>query len=390
MEKARVYSRIVLSLFVLAAFVIPSIVIATPGGASPPPPSPAWTFVVYVDGDNNLEQYWDANSLPWLMAVPPSSDVNIVALLDRRSTTGTQVLKISGSTVTVVETLGEFDFGDPATVTWGINRAAALYPSTYFAFTMWDHGWGWEFICQDVTSGSEIDVLELQGAIAASNKRLDVLAFDACCMGNAEAIYQVAQTNLVSYVVGSEESVPGDGFPYDKMLTRLVNNPAMAPREFAAAMVDGWADYYSKIKSAAGYTLSAIDVAGMKASVGTFSTWSAKMLELLPSYKSYYETARKQANKMWGADFVDLYDYGYHLLGQSGVTDAGLRTATQNMMSSIGPYVVHMWNGSKMTDCGGITFWFGVRSYWTTYSADYVQLNFPIDTGWGNFLTAYN
>jgi hypothetical protein len=378
-------------MFVVGAFIVPGYVIVAPGGASAAPPGPAtWTFVVYVDGDNNLEQYWDANSLPWLMAVAPSDQVNIVALLDRRSTTGTQVLKISGSTVTVVETLGELDFGDPATVTWGINRAAALYPSTYFALTMWDHGWGWEFICQDTTSGSEIDMMELQGAIAASNKRLDVLAFDACCMGNAEAIYQVAQTNLVSYVVGSEEAVPGDGFPYDKMLTRLVNNPAMTPREFSAAMVDGWADYYNKIKSAAGYTLSAIDVSGMMASVGTFSAWSAKMLELQPSYKIYYEAARKSANKMWGADFADLYDYGYHLLGQSGVTDTGLRTATQNMMSSIGTYVVHKWNGAKMTDCGGITFWFGVRSYWTTYSADYLQLQFPINTGWGNFLTAYN
>lgn len=350
-----------------------------------------WTYAIFVNADNNLETYWDSKSLPWLKLVPASSDVNIVALLDRRSTTGAEVLKFSGSTVTVVETYAELDMGDPAVLTWWIDRARQLYPSTYFALTMWDHGYGWIYISHDETSGNKISMPELQSAISNAGDMIDVLAFDACNMANAEVVYQVSLTNLVSYVVASEETIPGDGFPYDKMLTRLVKNPGMSPRDLAIALVDGWSDYYKTQKWASTVNLAAIDVAAMKNSLPSFTAWSAKMFELLPTYKSYYATALKNAHTMWGTYyFVDLYDYGYTLLITKGVTDPALRTATAAMQAPILSYVVKVWNAAKMTDCMGITFYWATASDWATRGADYMQTAFATATGWGNFLAAYN
>jgi len=359
--------------------------------AAGPTPAASWTYAIFANADNNLEAYWDSKSLPWLKLVPASSEVNIVALLDRQSTTGTEVLKFSGSTVTVVETYGEFDMGDPAVVTWWIDRARTLFPSTYFALSFWDHGYGWIYISDDQTSGNTISMPELQAAITNAGDMIDVLAFDACNMANAEVVYQVSLTNLVSYVVASEETVPGDGFPYDKMLTRLVSNPGMSPREFAMAMVDGWADYYKTQKWASTVNLAAIDVAAMKNSVPSFTAWSGKMLELLPTYKSKYATALKNAHTMWGTYyFVDAYDYGYTLLNTRGVTDPALRTATADMQASVLSYVVKVWNAAKMTDCKGMTFYWASSSDWSTRGADYMATAFATATGWGSFLAAYN
>jgi hypothetical protein len=367
--------------------IAPCVAMARPVAAE----TASWTYAIFGNADNNLEMYWDSKSLPWLKLVPASSSVNIVVLLDRESTSTVEVLKINGGVVTVVETYGEMDLGDPAVVTWWINRATTLFPSTYFAFNFWDHGYGWKYISDDFTSGNRISMPELQSAISNAGKRIDVLAFDACNMANAEVVYQVAKTNLVTYVIASEETVPGDGFPYDKMLTRLVNNPAMLPRDLSIALVDGWADYYKTQRWASSVNLAAIDVEGMESTIGTFTTWTARMSQLLPSYEGYYATALKNSHKMWGTSyFVDTYDYGYTLLITKGVTDATLRTATQNMENAVLSYVVKVWNAAKMTDCKGITFYWGTGSDWTAGQADYLNLAFSVDTGWGSFLTAYN
>ncbi len=367
--------------------VAPCVMMVRPAAGS----TASWTFAIFGNADNNLETYWDSKSLPWLKLVPASSSVNIVVLLDRESTSTVEVLSINGGVVTVVETYGELDMGDPTVATWWINRAATLFPSTYFAFCFWDHGYGWNYISDDFTSGNTISMPELQSAIANAGKRIDVLAFDACNMANAEVVYQVAKTDLVTYMVASEETIPGDGFPYDKMLTRLVNNPSMLPRDLSIALVDGWGDYYKTQKWASTVNLAAIDVEGMESAIGTFITWSSKMMELLPTYESKYATALKNAHTMWGTSyFVDLYDYGYTLLITKGVTDVALRAATQNMENTVLTYIVKAWNAAKMTDCKGITLYWGVGSDWSSRQAEYQTLAFSFETGWGSFLAAYN
>lgn len=377
---------------VMGMLVVPGLALAKPvARGGPPGGGTSWTYAIYMDGDNNLETYWAGTSLPMLEAVPVNANLNIVAFVDLGSTSGMSVQKISGTTVTTVQTLPEMNMGDPATLTWAINQAAALYPSTYLALSMWDHGYGWNYVCKDDTSGDSLSMQELQAGIANAGKKIDVLAFDCCNMGNIEVAYQVSLTNLVSYMIGSEETVPGNGFPYDLMLNNLAANPAMLPRDFSIAMVAAWGQYYSGMTWATTVNLAAIDVMQLKATISTFSTWSADMKSLLPGYKSSYATALKGTYNMWGTHyFTDLYDYGLHLKAVRGVTDAKLKADTTTMQSAVQSYILSVWDGSHMTQCKGISLYFGTGNEWTGHSAAYNQLAFAIDTGWGAFLTAYN
>lgn len=353
---------------------------------------PSWTYAIYMDGDNNLEMYWDGYSLPMLQAVAPSADVNIVAMVDLQSTTGTEIVKISGSTVTVVETAPEMNMGDPATLTWWITKASTLFPSTNLALSLWDHGYGWIYVCKDDTSGGEsLSMPELQAAIEGAGKRIDVIAFDCCNMANVEVAYQLSLTNLVSYMVGSEETVPADGFPYDLMLGSLVSYPAMTPQEFSVAMVDGWAGYYYDEYWANTVNLAAIDVAQVGATIGTFTQWSADMITLLPDYEKQYESALKNSYTMWATHyFPDLYDYGSTLVTTKGVTDATLITDTAVMQGAVGSYCIAVWDGSHMTECVGISLYWGTGFDWKDRGTAYLELAFAQETGWGEFLTAYN
>lgn len=377
---------------VMGMLVVPGLALAKPVQRGPAAgTSTTWTYAIYMDGDNSLETYWAGTSLPLLEAVPASANLNIVAFVDLKSTSGMTVEKISGTTVTTVLTAPEMNMGDPATLTWAINEAAALYPSTYFALSMWDHGYAWNYVCLDDTSGDSLSMQELQAGIANAGKRIDVLAFDCCNMGNIEVAYQVSLTNLVSYMVASEETVPGNGFPYDKMLMNLYNNPAMLPRDFSMAMVDAWGAYYATQKWASTVNLAAIDVVQLKATISTFSTWSADMKTLLPSYKALYATALKVTYNMWATHyFTDLYDFGAHVKTTRGITDAKLKADTTAMQNAVSSYCIKVWDASKMTACKGISLYFGTGSEWTGHAAAYKTLAFAVDTGWGAFLTAYN
>ena len=371
-----------------AILLAPGILLVAPAGRAET--TATWTYAIYVAGDNSLENYWDSTTLPFLQAVPPSDQVNLVALKDLKTTSTTEIVKVSGTTVTTVETYGEMDTGSPATLTWWIDRATTLWPSTYFALMLWDHGYGWHYICTDDTSASSIDMPELQSAIANAGETIDILAFDACNMAMIEVAYQVSLTNLVGYMVASEEYEAGDGLPLTTILTPLVSNPTMTPRDLSIVMVDAYGAHYGTTNGGK-MTLASIDVPQLRATIGTFTAWSARMSYLLPTYKAYYASAVKATHYMTAApSFLDLYDLGYHLLGTKGVTDTQLRTATAAMQSALQSYMVDFWGGPKMTDCRGISFYWATYNDWYYDETAYTLNAFAVDTGWAAFLDAYN
>lgn len=378
----------ILSVVLAAVLVVPGLLLVAP--TSKAETNASWTFAIYVAADNSLEPYWESTTLPFLQAVPASDDVNIVAMLDMGSTSSIEIVKVSGSTVTTVGTYAEMDTGDPATLTWWIDQATTLWPSTYFAVSLWDHGFGWQFICSDDTSGSRIDMPELESAITDAGDMIDVLAFDACNMAMAEVAYAVSLTELVQFMVASEEYGPGDGIPLDDILTTLVNDPTMSPGDFAAVMVDEWGIHYGKTNGGR-MTLASIDVAEFGARMGNFNNWSARMMYMLPTYENYYLSAVQRSHAMTAIPyFVDLYDLAYHLLAESGITDETLRSLTTQVRSDVQAYVADFWGGSKMGDCGGITFFWADSNAWSWYGADYLDTQFAVDTGWGDFLETIN
>jgi len=350
-----------------------------------------WTVAIYVSGDNSLERYWDDSSLPGLLLLPGNSMFRIVAYVDRLSTQGTEVVEISGSSWEVVSDLPEMDFGSGATFEWFLEDVALNYPSDRLAVVAWDHGYAWRYISDDVTSGSRITMPAFQMAIENAGVFIDLLAFDACNMAAIEVAYQVSLTGLVGIMVGSEESVPTTGFPYDLMLGPAAADPSRTPEQVATDMVAGFRAFYEPQTWASTVALSAVDVASIGASAKALSSWVGAMHSCLPLYAENYKHALGDSYSAWATHYhVDLADFGEMLLADASVTDKKLRMSTADVVSVVDESTIAFWGGRAAEESRGLTLWWGWGGDWTYYSEAYAEVAFAIDTGWWDFLADYN
>ncbi len=385
------YAKLCLGILTAALLLVPGLTIVKPAEGAGESIVP-WTIALYINGDNDLERYWDEYSLPALENIPASSGVNIVAMMDWVAQNGTSLYEISGGVTTLITVYEEKNFGDGATFEWFITETSTLYPSEKLAVIGWDHGYAWRYFSDDQTSGDKITMPELQAAIQNAGVPIDILAFDACNMAAIEVVYQVSLTGLVDILVGSEETIPMNGYAYDLMLTPVANDPSRTATQVATDMVDGWAAYYDPLNWAQSVCLSAIDVQSIGLQTSAFDDWCAAMHDNLGTYAREYKKVLRDTYAAYATNkHFDLADLGDNLLANSKIKDATLRAATTAMVSAVDSSVIAYTNGDYAADCRGLTIWWGLTSDWDYSGPAYLaEVAFAIDMGWGDFLADYN
>jgi len=264
-----------------------------------------WTFMVYLDGDNDLEGAGIDDFLE-MSLVGSDANVHIVVQFDRIDGYDTtygdwQTCKrfyvTSGMTPTdanAVSDIGEANMGDPATLTGFIDWATTNYPASNYALVLWDHGGGWrdeeraallkalrmakggeeledirkelgekrkpifKAVCWDDTDGGDcLYMKEVKSALNSATTDMDLVGFDACLMGMIEIAHEIKDTGA-SVMVGSEEAEPWDGWPYDTILGDLNSNPLLTAAQLGTAIVDRYYQSYGNSE-----TQSAIDLSHM-------------------------------------------------------------------------------------------------------------------------------
>jgi len=379
----------ILSLAFVAILVVPGVLLIAPSSRAEV--TTAWTIGLYIDADNDFDEYWEGLSLPYLLEIPESAEVNIVAFVDRQSYLGTEIWEIEGITGQIVETLPEMNFGDGATLSWMISETATRYPSENLAIVAWDHGSAWNGFCGDYTSDDWIYLDELKAAILDANVYIDILAFDACSMSSIETLYTISLTGLVDIVVASLETVAGDGFPYDLMFTPVALDPTRTPDQVASDMVDGWAQYYDPKNEFYYATLSAVSIGSLAQSMSTIDAWCDAIHTNLGAYYKAYKTVVRGTYSVFYTKYqVDMVDLGNKLLANSKITNSALRALTQDMIAAVEDAVLYLDNAESTMMCGGITLWWAGSVDWNFYSDVYAGLDFAAYTGWWDFLSDYN
>ena len=242
-------------------------------------PMKKWTFMVFVNADNNLDRF-GVLDVQEMEKAGISGDVNIIAQVDRSSGKPARRYDVTGRTAEAkaddwgisaknVGELGEVDMGDYKEMVNFVKFAHDNYPAEKYILIIWNHGAGWKNkkqespifkgVSYDDQSGHHISTQDLGLGLAAIQgvlgQPLDILAFDACLMQMIEVSYEIREN--VKYMVASEETEPGDGWPYDLVCAPLVQNPAMTAEEFAKLIPQAYATSYgAKGKST---TQSAVD-----------------------------------------------------------------------------------------------------------------------------------
>jgi hypothetical protein len=340
--------------------------------------------MIYVCADNDLESSWAPN-LAELEGIGSTTDVHFVALVDLLSTETVELIHINQGSHTVVATWPEQDMGDPATTINFVNTAKSLYPASKYLLDFWDHGNGWDYFCWDQTTDTWLDVPKL-GQIMHSVGFIDIVGFDACDMAQIEVYYELS--GHASYAVGSEETIPLIGWPYETNAQDLINNPSQDARTYATELVVNYGELYSSLKGYGAETFSAIDINQIPAFTTAFTTWTATMQTNLAQYKSKYASALKASKKMWATNYyVDMGDYMNKLLAQS--IPATLVADTQNVKTALSNAVIASWYGKKQSNIYGLTFYWAKANLWASARPYYLAVNWGQVTGWTTFLDAY-
>lgn len=150
-----------------------------------------------------------------------------------------------------IEDVGEVESGTPEALvdfaTWGISN----FPAQRYMLILSDHGGGWLGVTYDETSDNDsLTMPELETALAqivdsTGIGKFDLVAFDACMMGQLEVYLTIAP--YAKYSIASQEVIPGAGWEYVTPLLALVQNPQMDMGNFGKAVIDGYMEYYTNV-----------------------------------------------------------------------------------------------------------------------------------------------
>jgi len=215
-------------------------------------------------------------------------------------------------------------------------------------------------------------------------RKLDILGMDACLMSMAEVGYQIRDST--DYTVGSEQTEPGEGWPYHTILGALTKNPAMTPRDLSTLIVDKYLSSYSNaVEDGVTFSTSDLSQAGALATAvsGLATALKASLSDVASRQRIL--AVRSKVQSYYVPDNIDLVDF-CSLLSKSGANSA-TTTACQNVVKAVQPaYVMAQgYKGAAMKNSNGVAIYFPLRSV----SPLYAGLDFSKKTGWDAFLKAY-
>ena len=376
--------------------LVGALLLASAALAAPPTAQARWTVMVYVSGDNNLEDYVVKDIEEELGLAGSNAEVKIVALADRgpgydtsrgdwQSTKLYYVTQgIVADSASAVADWGERNFGDPQTLVDFVTWTKANHPADHYALYFWGHGWNWHpgYVMEDDTSADTLDYEEMKAAIPLLGF-IDVVGYDGCNMASIE-IYKLWQ-NKATAVAASQEYVNWKGVEYDVVIAELRANPFMTADQVAVSTAK------SAIIQGGERTWSAVAVDGrLTTLLSAADQFGVALRNGLAANRKKYDRAFGATRTMWQAPMdKDLYDMASDI--HANVTDATIRSKAQAVMNAFGSVVLWEGHTNAYSDVHGITIYHIGRAAEkdTNYTYYRTALDFALTTGWDEFLNAY-
>jgi len=124
-------------------------------GTFHPPTGSKWTIMIYLDGDNSLEDYAFGDFNEMVDGGGSQNGVNVIVLMDIKDGPTTLRFVTPGGYIdsTTYEVycglddtcvnMGELNMADPETLKEFVNWVMTNYPAEHYMLVLWDHGAGW-------------------------------------------------------------------------------------------------------------------------------------------------------------------------------------------------------------------------------------------------------
>ena len=360
--------------------------------AAPPTQRAKWTVMVYISGDNNLEDYVVSDIETELAPTGSSANVQVVAVADRGPGYDTsygdwQTTKLfhvtqgmTAAAENAVADWGERNFGDKQTLIDFVTWTKANYPADHYALYFWGHGWNWhpDFVMQDDTDNDTLDMEEIEAALPSLGF-IDMVGFDGCNMASIEV--QLLWHGHATALAHSQEWVGGEGLQYDLILSQLAANPNMSADQVAIA---------SSQSATSDKTWSAVAVdSRFDALLDAVDQWSVALNNGLDVHRRKYDRAFGATRSFWQAPMdKDLYDMAFEI--KRNMADTTIKARSQAVMDAVDAVVLHERHVNAYADVHGITIYHISRATQKDPNHTYYQtLDFALQTGWDEFLDTY-
>lgn len=307
-----------------------------------PHPIAEWTFMIYSDADNNLEQALLNDIQEMKQGFDRTTDAYLIVLIDRipswsfdssvlgENFTDTRLYRITknkatriggGDVFPEISTTSNYEanMGDPNTLKKFIQYCKTIYPAKHYALILENHGSGVrdrsesigasfssgmgnteisEAICWDDTNNGDTMFTAEITDVLTENESVDLIGFDACLMSSIEVAYQF-RPGIVEFsanvMVASAPNEWGAGWQYENIFNRLKNGGGSngqtaqivggnelyyVPSALTATILGGIIveEYYDSTSSENNQSLSAIDLTKVQMVKNKVDSLSIKLM----------------------------------------------------------------------------------------------------------------
>jgi hypothetical protein len=361
-----------------------------------PAPQARWTIMVYMSGDNNLEDYIVKDIELELGLAGSNAEIQVVALADRGpgydTSRGnwqtTQLYHVTqgilADPASAVADWGERNFGDPQTLVDFVTWSKSNYPADHYALYFWGHGWNWHpgWVMEDDTDVDTLDYHEQKAAIPQLGF-IDVVGYDGCNMATLE-LYKLWQ-NKATAIAASEEYVGWNGIEYDSVIAQLRANPFMSADQVAVASAQ------SAVVLGGERTFSAVAVDARLANLLTATEqFAVALTNGLAANRKKYNNAFGATRSMWQAPMdKDLYDMAHEI--NSAISDANIKARAQGVMNAISSVTLYEGHTNAYADVHGMTIYHISKASQKDSNYTYYRstIDLALTTSWDEFLNAY-
>lgn len=357
-----------------------------------------WAILAYIAGDNNLSDA-GLEDVRELCDVGASDQVHVGLEIDTYGEhTGSIRYEItepdwSGRAYrTVIQRLPEKDTGDPETLRSFLSWALKRYPARNNLVVVWNHGAGFRSVRRDIgydDFGSSLDMPEIEDALTRAGigptNKISILGFDACLMNMIEIAHHFR--DQVELLVGSQQTEPGDGWPYDAVLKAAKTAPNKI--DLAKQIVKVYMKSYKEL-GVFDVTQSAIDCSKTETVIKALSDLGDLLVQRLAGYRRDLRRIRLLSQNFQMADYVDLVNLME--LFAKYLPDSAVGGASRAVTKAVSGCIVSADKlGDSVRDAHGVSVWFpGYDQLYFNYRSKYLTLSFARKhKGWVRFLDAY-
>ncbi|MFM7321464.1 MAG: clostripain-related cysteine peptidase, partial [Armatimonadota bacterium] len=341
-------------------------------------PRKKWTVLVYINGANDLEKYGLLN-MNQMEQWGSTEGVNLVVQFKRikgrfDSTQGdwgdTRRYYVTRETANdplrqviesrVLSQRDDVDMGQGTTLReftqWGVKT----FPADHYCLVLWNHGAGWRKVAltrgfsYDDETDNHIDTIQMPEALAhPENRKWDLVMMDLSLMQMVEVAYE--NRNVTDLLLGSQESPPGEGLPYDLWVQRVVSNPDIGARDLATGTIQ---DTLLRFGTASNTTQSVLDPTKIADLVAEMDGLGAALLSAAANHGPAIASARSEAESYAYSENKDLIDFVDRLAASSAgslrIPDPEVQNKVVRVRNAAKAAIVANVNGSRHPRSNGI------------------------------------